>query len=283
MSHSLENTIRKIALLVEYDGTAYKGFQYQKREDTVQAQLESAIMRLTGEQVRVKGAGRTDAGVHAWGQVVAFVTPSGHSTEVFVNALNSYLPQDIRVRAASDVSREFDPRRQAASRVYRYTVLNRQCQSALMRLYTYWVKEPLDMEAMTEAARHLVGEHDFRVFSGSLPPGKGYARRVDRWDVWREGDLVFMEAEANAFLPHQVRKTCRILVEVGRGRLPTDATKQALEGGLNLSSYAPLSPRGLCLVRVNYAESPFNGMEEHDYSEHLLSERVGVKATVASG
>ena len=244
---------RRLALILEDDGTSYKGFQWQSRVPSIQKRLESAIQQLTGETTRVRGASRTDSGVHAKGQVVDFLTDTKYSTDTFVRALNSYLRPDITVRGAWDAPLDFNSRKDAISRVYRYALLNAQWPSALMRDYSHWVRSPLDVASMSEAAGYLKGTHDFSGFTVSLPPGKSPVRSVKRWDVWREGELVFIEAEAISFLPHQVRRTNGVLVEIGLGKTLKDVIKGLIDGTLGELKRRPSLPaKGLCLMKVNY-------------------------------
>src|SRR5574341_2175232 len=156
-----EKRVRRLALLVEYDGTAYGGSQYQKNAPTVQGSLERALSRLTSEPIRVALAGRTDAGVHARGQVASFLTNSRHTAETFVRGTNALLPPDISVQAAAEVPADFNPRRHAILRWYRYTLYLRPQRSALMRNRAWHVGEELDLDAMRLAATALVGKHDF--------------------------------------------------------------------------------------------------------------------------
>ncbi len=255
----------RLALIVEYEGTNYSGFQYQANAPSIQAELERAITRLTGESVRVKGAGRTDAGVHAKGQVVAFDTASGHTPETFVRAVNFYLPEDIAVKAAYRVNEGFDPRRHAVSRRYRYTIVNSQTPSPLMRRWACLIAEPLNVEAMRGAARLFEGEHDFARFSGPLArPGASHVvslwnptvRFVFEASVSRSGEKLAFDVAGNAFLPHQVRRMAGALVELGRGRLSPGDLMSMLDGG-DAETIAPsLPPQGLCLLEVRYADFP---------------------------
>ncbi len=247
----------RMALIVEYEGTNYHGFQYQANAPSVQAELEKAIARLTGEKLRVKAAGRTDAGVHAKGQVVAFDTLAQHTADTFVKALNFYLPEDIAVRAAYRVADDFDPRRKALSRRYRYTVLNSATPSPLLRRTTCLVKEPLRVGRMRMAARLFLGSHDFRAFSGPLGGRKtSTVRRVYDVVVRARGELVTCEVEGNAFLPQQVRRMVGALVELGRGRLSLDDLKAMIEGGKVEGAAITLPPHGLCLLKVTYPDFP---------------------------
>ena len=196
----------RLGLIVEYEGTNYHGFQYQVNAPSIQEELEKAIQSLTGERLRVKAAGRTDTGVHAKGQVVAFDTESGHGPETFVGALNFYLPDDIAVRAAYSVRKTFDPRRDALSRKYRYTILQSPTRSPLMRRTAHLIKMPLNAGKMRMAAKLLIGEHDFARFSGPLErPDASTVRYIYGASVRKSGDLLRFDVEGSSFLPHQVR------------------------------------------------------------------------------
>ena len=206
--------------------------------------------------MRVRGASRTDSGVHAKGQVVDFLTHATYSTDAFVRALNWHLSHDVTVRGAWDTSLDFNSRKDAVSRVYRYTLLNAKWPSALMRDRSHWVRSPLDVASMSEAASYLTGTHDFSAFTVALPPGRSPVRSVGRWDVWREGELVFIEAEATGFLPHQLRMTSGVLVEIGLGKTCKDVIKGLIDGTLGEQKSCPSLPaKGLCLMRVNYPNS----------------------------
>jgi tRNA pseudouridine38-40 synthase len=241
---------RRIALRLEYDGTAYCGSQYQDNGPSIQSVLEVAINNLTGEAVRVAFAGRTDAGVHAVGQVVAFDTSSTLASRVVQGGLNHLLPEDVAVTAVATVDNEFDPRRHATNRSYRYVIENRGSRPALDRRRAWHVPEPLDQRAMADAAGQLVGEHDFAAFSGKY---EGETRRTLRHcEVHRAGDRLTVEMEAQAFLPHQVRRTVGPLVEVGLGRMREAELVTVLQRAAP-SSAGPAAPaHGLYLVSVAY-------------------------------
>ena len=248
----------RLALTVEYEGTSYHGFQYQVNAPTIQEELEKAIARFTGHHARVRGAGRTDAGVHALGQVVAFDTQSDHEPGVFVRALNHYLPEDIAVKAAYKVAANFDPRRAALSRTYRYTMLNSQVPSPLIRRTAKLVPQDLDVQKMDKAASLLVGQHDFARFSGPLDDrSASTVRQVKEASVVREGELVLFEVKASSFLPRQVRRMAGALLDVGRNRLKMDEFKQMIEGGGDGRTRAHSLPASaLCLINVEYAGFP---------------------------
>lgn len=256
---------RRIALLLEYDGSRYGGSQLQKNAPTIQDELEKALIKLTGERPRVAFAGRTDAGVHARGQVASFLTGSTHPTDVFERGLNRWLPVDIAVRRARETALGFDPRRQARRRTYRYLVYNDRSQSPLLRGRAWHVAEPLDVEAMARAAALLVGKRDFAAFAESASTaGSSTIREMYRCEVRRRREVVAVLMEANAFLPHQVRRTVGPLVEVGRGRLTVDGFA-ALIREAEPGAAGPVAPaQGLCLMRVTYDDLDFGEEIETD-------------------
>ena len=247
----------RLAMIVEYHGKGYSGFQYQKNAPSVQQQIEKSIESLTGQPVRIKAAGRTDAGVHALGQVVAFDTSANYTPETFLNALNARLPQDIAIKDVYRVSSDFDPRRDAISRLYRYTLLVSRVRSPMWRDSTHMVRAPLDLDAMREAALPMVGDHDFANFGSPLDdPEASTVRSIFGIDLNSRNPFVIVEVEGNAFLPRQVRRMVGALVDVGAGRL----TIEDIEKQISRTEYAPvarsLPPQGLCLVRVKYADFP---------------------------
>ena len=244
---------RRLALLVEYDGTDYAGFQFQSSERSIQGEIERSLTQFTGESIRIRGASRTDSGAHAQGQVVDFLTCSRHHASKFPPALNFYLEQDIKIQAAAVVPIFFDARRDAVSRVYSYSIFNRRWPSPLVRNTHLWVREQLDVAKMADEAQSLLGRHDFRVFSPGFPAEKSAVRQVDRWEVWREKDEVMIKSEANGFMRHQIRRTNSLLIEVGRGRYPQGSVKGVLDGVQKLE-WATIPARGLCLMKVNYRE-----------------------------
>ena len=264
---------RRLAMLVEYDGRAFHGFQAQRNACSVQAALEEAIRRLTGENPRVRGAGRTDAGVHALGQVVAFDTGSSHSPDVFRQALNHHLPNDVAILEVADVSCEFDPRRWAVGREYRYRVLNSPAPSPLLRGLVHHVRQPLDAEAMDRAASLLEGERDFAPFAASVPEGRaGTMRIVYRCSVTRRGELVILDMEANGFLRQQVRRTAGALLEVGLGRMDVEGFRMLAECGRLGAAEQSLPAAGLTLMRVNYPTPLFRSQDAANEREAELLE-----------
>jgi len=256
-----EKTFRRIALVVEYDGTAYAGSQYQENASTIQGELERALKKLTGERTRLALAGRTDAGVHAEGQVVSFRTQAPYEAEVFVRALNAHLPQDIVVRSAREVTLSFQVRRQARRRWYRYLIYNGRQRPALRRGYCWHIAQPLDVEAMQESARQLVGEHDLAAFAAPSAPGRT-VRTVYRAEVSRRRSWVMFDIEANSFLQQQVRRTVGALVQVGLGKQTVEEFRRLLTSAERGAATLAAPPRGLCLMAVEYKDLSGSGHEE---------------------
>ena len=255
-------TATKIVLILEYNGTRYHGFQLQLHKPTIQEEIEKALGRLTGEKIRVMGASRTDAGVHARGQVISLRTRSSHSLRTFVKGLNYYLPRDIAVKAAHRVGDSFNVRRNAVSREYNYYILNSLTRSPLRKTFSYLVTGYLDIEAMNQACQALIGEHDFASFTSGIGAEiKSTVRRVYRAEVRRDEEMVVFNMVANSFLTHQVRNTVGALVRVGLSKMSGDEFCSIME--LKKPGLAgPIAPAcGLCLMQVNY---PYSFEEEHD-------------------
>lgn len=246
-------TTTRVVLIMEYDGTHYHGFQLQATLPTIQWEVEKALWKLTGERTRVMTASRTDAGVHAKGQVVSFRTKSPFPPQTFVNGLNYYLPRDIAIKAAYRVDDSFNVRRDAISREYNYYILNSLTRSPIREGFSYRVGGHLDIEAMNQACQALIGEHDFISFASSMGIGtKNTVRRVYQAEMEEGGELVIFNMVANSFLTHQVRNTVGTLIRVGLGRMRVDefcSIMKAKKPGLG----GPTAPAcGLCLMQVNY-------------------------------
>jgi tRNA pseudouridine38-40 synthase len=240
--------------VIEYDGTAFAGSQVQANARTVQGELEEALNRLMGERTRVRLAGRTDAGVHATGQVVAFCLPrreSGWSGwRDLQRRLNAALPRDVAIRSLTAAPPGFDPRRDARWRVYRYRILVNGAKRPLERYRTLEIDEPLDVDAMRAAAARMVGERDFSAL-GADARGRT-VRHLAEVRVTRRGDLVEIRVTANAFLRRMVRSMVALLMEAGRGRLAPDDVQGVLDHGERALAGRAAPPRGLTLERVVY-------------------------------
>lgn len=244
--------IRNIKLVVEYDGTSYRGWQIQPDCPTIQGELERAVERLTGEPVRVIGAGRTDAGVHALGQVAHFHTASQMSVERMRRALNAVLPKDIVVLDVSPAPESFHARHSAKGKRYRYTILNRPSPPAIERHRVMHVAHPLDVAAMREGAAHLVGTLDFSSFACNSSKYDNPVRTVMEIAIEKRDDYVIVEMEAIGFLYKMARSIAGTLIDVGRGHLkPSDVLDLLKARDRRLSG--PTAPAGgLMLVRVDY-------------------------------
>jgi len=242
---------------MEYDGTRYHGFQLQANLPTIQGETEKALWELTGEKCRVMAASRTDAGVHAKGQVVGFRTKSSLSPQTFTAGLNYYLPRDIAVKAAYRVGDSFNVRRNALSREYNYYILNSPTRSPIREGFCYLVTGYLDIEAMKQACQALIGEHDFASFATCIGAGiKNTIRTVYKAEIEKGGELTVFNMVANSFLPHQVRNTIGALIRVGLGKMTPDDF-QSIIGARTPGLAWPTAPAcGLCLMQVNYP-SPF--------------------------
>jgi tRNA pseudouridine38-40 synthase len=257
---------RRFALLLEYDGSCYAGSQLQPDAPTVQGVLEAAVEQTTGQTVRVAFAGRTDAGVHARGQVASFVCESRLDIGTMQRALNAWLPEEVVVRQIAEVDEAFDARRDAVRRHYRYVIDNGPVRPVTDRHQVWHVAGKLDITAMTEAAQSILGTHDFAAFASRFDnPDLSTVRNLSRFDVCRSSDSIFVDVEGNAFLPHQVRRMTGALVEVGRGKLSVEDYKDLLAG--DPATAGPVAPpHGLSLMSVKYPVDPFSG---HDASPAL--------------
>ncbi len=239
-------------LIVEYDGTDYSGWQVQPNGRTVQGVLEDAAAQLFGAPVRMAAAGRTDAGVHASGQVVAFSVDNPRPIDTVLRALNALTPFDLSIRSAEVVDDEFDPRRAARSRVYRYRIWNARWRSPFWRRYAWHISQPLHADGMRTAAQLLLGEHDFSSFRAADCDAKHPVRRVVRSDIEVVDEQVIYTVEANAFLRSMVRNIVGTLVEVGTGERGLDGFAAVL-AARNRTLAGDTAPScGLCLERVSY-------------------------------
>lgn len=246
-------TLRNIRLLLEYDGTRYHGWQRQKNADTLQEVLETALGRLTGEEVRLIGSGRTDAGVHALGQVANFQTGSRIPLKAFHEGLNSILPWDIAILEAQEAPPQFHARKAARAKTYEYRILNRPTRSPVYHYYAWWLSVPLDLPAMALAAAALPGEHDFTAFRASGSDNLNPVRRVHEagWRAQGGGRLNFA-ITANGFLRGMVRSLVGTLVEIGKGKCPPETLKELLSTGDRHRAGPTAPPQGLFLVEVSY-------------------------------
>jgi len=255
--------MKKIRLLLEYEGTVYHGWQMQKRHTTIQSVLEEKILNITGKQSRITGASRTDAGVHALGQVATFRTESRLDAATIGRALNAVLPQDIRVIESSEVDASFHPRNDALGKRYFYTITNQHKSSVFLYRYAWLVPQKLSVESMKEAASALLGRHDFSAFMGTGSDIKDPIREMYALDVDKLECIDFMTAhltgnflritmEANGFLRHMVRNIAGTLVEIGRGRVKPDSMREILKSRDRRLAGQTAPAHGLFLERIMY-------------------------------
>ena len=244
---------RLVVLTVEYSGARYQGMQLQKPGvPTIQGEIEDALVKLTGQHYRIAAAGRTDSGASARGQVITFQPVTELPLDRYVTGLNHYLPNDISVTKAQLAPVSFDVTRDALSRHYRYTIINRPSPSALLRQQAAHVKEPLDEEAMAEAIAVLNGWLDARPFTGPLPADRNPLRRYDHAAVTRDGDIVTIDLSGSGFLPHQVRRVAGALVQVGTGQMSAAEFHRLAREGTPGEATWTMPAAGLCLMDVTY-------------------------------
>jgi len=250
--------VTRWALKLEYDGTRYVGWQRQITGASVQSVLEDAIAKLEGRHTPVTCAGRTDSGVHATAQVAHADLARDMPAEKLLAALNYHLkPHPVCILAAAPVADSFSARFSAIGRAYRFKILNRPARAALLAHRVWHLPRPLDIEAMQEAANHLLGRHDFTSFRASSCQASSPLRTLDRLHITRAGELVEIHAEARSFLHHQVRNMVGTLRLVGEGRWQPDDMARAL-AAKNRSAAGPTAPPdGLYLIRVSYPDDPF--------------------------
>lgn len=242
---------RRYRATVAYDGTDFLGYQIQAKGRTVQGEIEKRLEQVTQTQLRIYGAGRTDAGVHATGQVIAFNVAWKHTLDDLHRALNAVLPNDIVISNLTITSANFHPRFSASSRTYQYKIINQPWPDVLQQRYAYHVSQPLNIEAMSRAGQLLIGTHDFASF-GKPPQGDNTVRQIMRADWLANNNQLTFIITANAFLYRMVRTVVGTLVQVGLGRLTIDDVQNILEAKDLTQSAPPAPAHGLCLVGVDY-------------------------------
>lgn len=242
----------RLALGIEYDGSAYNGWQRQKTGTGVQERVERALSTVADHPVDVVCAGRTDTGVHASQQVIHFDTSSQRASRGWLLGANSQLPDDISVCWVVNVAGDFHARFSAVSRTYRYLILNRLVRSALFRQRAWWVYDSLDDRQMQIAGRAMLGEHDFSAFRAAGCQARTAVREVTQLDVERQGDWICVTVRANAFLQHMVRNVVGLLVEIGRGDHPAAHLRCVLESRDRCAAGVAAPAQGLTLIHVEY-------------------------------
>lgn len=243
----------RIALGIEYDGSAFSGWQTQSHAASVQSAVEAALSAVANHQIEVVAAGRTDAGVHAAMQVVHFDTSAIRTPRSWVLGANSGLPKSVTVLWAKEVPEGFHARYGAMARSYRYCILNRAVRPALGAQNLSWIRQPLDHQRMHAAAQQLVGEHDFSSFRAAECQSRTPMRRLYQIDVARQGEVVVVSVTANAFLHHMVRNIAGVLIAVGCGDEPVQWVAQVLAARDRTQGGVTAPPQGLYLTGVRYA------------------------------
>lgn len=249
--------MRNIKLILEYDGTDYAGWQVQgvrasQRKKTIQGTIERALEKILKEKIRIHGSGRTDAGVHAEGQVAGFVTKGGLSAGIIKKALNSELPGDIVVKNVSEAKRSFHARFSAKDKLYRYRVINSRIPSVFDRRFAAFIPYKLDLRLMRKEAAVLKGKHDFKSFQAADKKERDSIRVIRRLNLRKKDCEIIIEIEADGFLRHMARNIVGTLIEIGRGKLPPGSMKRILKAR-DRKRAGPTAPaKGLVLVRVKY-------------------------------
>ena len=251
--------MRRILIEVAYDGTNYAGWQIQKNGITIEQVLNETLSAFLKEEIRVIGASRTDAGVHALSAMAVFDTESSMPDNKFAYAINRYLPEDIVVQASCEVPADFHPRYAKSEKTYEYRILNRQMRIPTLRYDTFFYYRPLDVDAMRAAASLLVGEHDFASFASPHFSSKTSVRTLYECRVYKDGDLITIRVRGNGFLYNMVRIIAGTLIQVGEGKIAPQQISEILLAK-DRDAAGPTAPaRGLTLVDTTYVGAPFTG------------------------
>ena len=266
--------MRRIKLVVSYDGTAYCGWQLQPNGVTIEEVLNKTLSELLKEQVMVIGASRTDSGVHAMGNVAVFDTESRIPGDKICFALNQRLPDDIRIQASEEVPLTFHPRKANCTKTYEYKILNRKIDMPLQRLYSHFCYFPLDVEKMQKAASYLVGEHDFKSFCTVRTQAEETVRTIYRLDVTKAGDMITIRISGSGFLYNMVRIITGTLVKVGMGVYSPEKMEEILEARDRSAAGPTIPARGLTLVSMEYEKELAPYLEgENKHWHYRLDQR----------
>ena len=244
--------MRNIKLTIEYDGKDFNGWQKQPTKLNIQGTIEQAIKQITGEEVQLNASGRTDAGVHALGQVANFKTNSQIPIEKFAIAINSRLKRSIVIKKAEEVDERFHSRLNCKKKTYRYIINNSPEGTAIYRNLETHIPQKLDVEKMQEAVKYFEGEHDFKAFKASGTSSKSSVRTIYKAEVYKEGDKIFIELTGNGFLYNMVRIIAGTLVDVGIGKIKTDEIPEIIKMQKRENAGKTLPPNGLYLLKVMY-------------------------------
>jgi tRNA pseudouridine38-40 synthase len=244
---------KNFKLIIEYDGSRYHGWQRQKDDRSIQGEIEKALQKMTANRVTVIGSGRTDAGVHAEGQVASFKCDTRLEPEALLNGLNSLLAEDTVIKVCEQVSSSFHARFDAKSKIYHYKILNRPTPAAIGRKYSWLIRKSLNQDAMRAAISHIIGRHDFKAFEGTGSPRQHTTRQVYSADlIEQQSGLLVFHIEADGFLRYMVRNIVGTLVDVGMQKLTSDDFKSILDSKDRSQASATAPAHGLTLVKVIY-------------------------------
>ena len=244
---------KSFKLIIEYDGSLYHGWQRQKDDRSIQGEIEKALQKMTTNRVTVIGSGRTDAGVHAEGQVASFKCDTRLEPEALLNGLNSLLAEDTVIKVCEQVSSSFHARFDAKSKIYHYKILNRPTPAAIGRKYSWLIRKSLNQDAMRAAISHIIGRHDFKAFEGTGSPRQHTTRQVYSADlIEQQSGLLVFHIEADGFLRYMVRNIVGTLVDVGMQKLTSDDFKSILDSKDRSQASATAPAHGLTLVKVIY-------------------------------
>jgi tRNA pseudouridine38-40 synthase len=246
--------VTTVLLTIAYDGTHYSGWQIQPNGLAVQEVVEDALEKLLKERVQVRSSGRTDAGVHARAMAASFTTNRNLPLQAFVEGANRFLPADIAIQSARIVPEGFKPITMAYAKQYRYTIINSSVRSPLDRLYSWQVREPLDLVAMEDAACRFVGSHNFAAFRASNCVAKTTIRRIDSVQITWQGSRISIDVIGGGFLKNMVRVMVGTLVDIGKGRFTPSDIDRLLHGGERKEAGCTAPACGLCLIQVDYPE-----------------------------
>ena len=243
----------KYAAIVEYDGSAYSGWQRQSHAPSLQARVEEAVSAVADHALSVQCAGRTDAGVHALGQVIHFETHAERPLRSWLLGINSNLPSNIAVKKVTPVPEDFHARFSATARSYRYIINNEPVRSAILANRAVWEFQPLDVAKMSQASRFLIGRHDFTSYRALACQAKSAVREVTHFEVVRQGQLILLDITANAFLHHMVRNIAGVLISIGKGEHEPEWANEVLQRKDRSCGGVTAPAEGLYLVSVHYA------------------------------
>lgn len=270
--------MKRIKLIVSYDGTNYCGWQVQKNGLAVEAVLNEALTKLLGEEIAVIGASRTDSGVHALGNVAVFDTETRIPAEKLMFAINQRLPEDIRILSSSEVAPDFHPRRCNSRKTYEYKIFNRKIENPLTRLYATFVYVPLDIGKMRKAAEYLIGEHDFKSFCSTRTQIEDTVRTLYELSLNKDGDMITIRISGNGFLYNMVRIIVGTLLKVGMNVYPPEHVQEILDAKDRAAAGQKTAARGLTLVGIDYEEElePEIVIDNKDWSYQMIQREIPV-------